>query len=248
MRAGQFKTPLGRQWLISATRKQFVGDAIATREFKLDRDIGLMVQGEVSDGLFSYMVGAFNGAGKNARQDNNELMYVGRIQLSPLGKVKLSECFPSASQAPRLSFALATAFNSVEIESEDGAGTVGQDLLTMGGELAFFYRRLSAAAELFWRQEMTDGIGSDVSSLGGYAQAGFLLIPEVLEVAARGSMVRPENREPDADLWEAGPAVNWFLAGHRLKLQFDYTARVEESAGEDSTLDHRMRLQLQAIF
>ena len=247
IRVGQYKTPLGRQFLVSATKKQFVDDTIAMAEFKLDRDIGIMVHGTVEEGLFGYRIGVFNGSGKNARQDNTDFMYVARFELAPFGPVPYAESDVKGTRDPLLSIAIASAYNTLDTPADSDDGTVTTARYTLGGELAFFWRGLYAASEVFWRFEdpMT---GASVTGLGGYVQAGYMVIPKHLEIGARGAVVRAELDETGDDRWEAGPVVNGFFLGHRLKLQLDYAALIDEDPQGADTLDHRVRLQLQAAF
>jgi len=247
IRVGQYKTPLGRQFLVSTSQKQFVDDTIATAEFKLDRDIGIMVHGTVEEGLFGYRIGVFNGAGKNARQDNTDFMYVARFEVAPFGPVPYAESDVKDTRAPRLSIALASAYNTVDVPTDSDEGTVTATRYTMGGELALFWRGLYAASEVFWRFEdpMT---GPGVAGLGGYVQAGYMVLPGHLEIGARGALVRENMDDTGDDRWEAGPVVNGFFLGHRLKLQLDYAALIDEDPQGADALDHRVRLQLQAVF
>jgi len=247
IRAGQYKTPLGRQFLDSAAKKQFIDDTIATAEFKLDRDIGLMLHGAVSDGLLGYQVGVFNGSGKNARQDNTDLMYVARLELAPFGPVPYSESDIAGSSSPLLSIALASGYNTVDVTRESDEVTQAARY-TVGGEVALFWRGLYAATEVFWRVVDPSTAGASVNSLGGYFQTGYMVIPRHLELGARGALVRGDMDESGDDRWEAGPVVNAFFLGHRLKLQLDYAALVDEDPLGEDALDHRIRVQLHAAF
>lgn len=247
IRAGQYKTPLTRQFLASAAEKQFVDDTIATASFKLDRDIGFMAYGAVAGGVFGYKVGVFNGAGKNALQDNTDFLYVARLEVAPLGPVPLSESDVRGALDPLLSIALATAYNTLDIQRDPEGETVTTARYNLGAELALFWRGLYAASEFFWRIEDPKR-GVSLAGLGGYVQVGYMVLPEHLEVGVRGAMVREDIARSGDDSWEAGPVVNGFFQGHRLKLQLDYAALVDEVPLGADALDHRVRLQLQAMF
>ncbi len=256
LRAGQCKLPMGRQFYTSAAKKQFVDSTSATSEFALGRDIGLMAHGEFGKGKLEYQMGVFNGSGKNARQDNTDVMYVGRLVVNPLGKVALSESDIRGSDSPLVAFGLASAFNTVTEEGGTAEARALQDLdiWTVGGELTFVYSGLYLSSELFWRlssprESVIDmESGGDLAGAGAHVQAGYFLIPERLEIGARGALVRKDLDADDDDEIEAGPVLNWFFEGHGLKLQADYTALIDEEPGEDSTTDHMVRLQLQASF
>ena len=241
LRMGQCKTPFARQFLVLATQKQFVDDTIATSAFKLDRDIGLMIRGPLGNGWAVYQLGAFNGAGKNARQDNTDLMYVARLALSPLGPAKLTESDISAADDPRLSIGAAVAYNTLEADST----AVGR--LSLAADLSFFYRGFSAVTELFRRREDPQ-IGGEITAAGEYLQAGYMLLPPRWEIAARIARVRADVDIDNADRRETGLALNRFFEGHPLKLQFAYTSLVDGVPGGKDQQTHRVRLQFQAMY
>ena len=247
LRAGQFKTPLGRQFLVSASKKQFVDDNLATAAFKLDRDIGLMVHGAVEGGLFGYQVGVFNGAGKNALQDNLDLLYVARLEVAPFGPVPYAESDVAGTASPLLSLAVATGYNTVDVQPDPEGAAVTTSRYTVGGEVALFWRGLYAAAEVFWRLD-DPASGENLAGLGGSLQAGYMVIPKHLELGARGAVVRGDMAVTGDDHWEAGPVINGFFLGHHLKLQLDYAALLDEDPLGPDDLAHRVRLQLQAAF
>ena len=60
VRAGKFKPPLGLERLQSATDIMFAERGLPTNLVP-SRDIGLQVGGDISEGLFAYQVGVFNG-------------------------------------------------------------------------------------------------------------------------------------------------------------------------------------------
>ena len=255
LRAGQFKTPLGRQFLCSAAEKQFVDDTISTSEFKADRDIGLMAHGEFSTDKVEYQAGVFNGSGKNARQDNTDLLYVARLALNPLGRMKITESDLTGGMDPLLSIAVSTAYNTLLQEAGSGndVSTVEAKRWILSGELAFQWAGLSATSEVFWR--LSDQLRvpgaideADLAAMGGHVQAGYFVIPSSLELGARAALVRPDSAVHNNDLTEFGFLAGWFFGGHQLKLQADYTVLVDEEPGADAVTDHRVRLQLQAAF
>lgn len=60
VRAGKFKPPVGLERLQSATDIAFAERGLPTNLVP-SRDIGLQVSGDISEGLFAYQVGVFNG-------------------------------------------------------------------------------------------------------------------------------------------------------------------------------------------
>ena len=75
-----------------------------------------------------------------------------------------------------------------------------------------------------------------------------MLIARRLELGARAAFVREDVNQSDGDRWEAGPSINWYINGHRLKIQFDYAVLIEQVPGGTDAFDNRLRLQLQGMF
>jgi phosphate-selective porin OprO/OprP len=85
LQAGKFKPPLGLERLQSATATMFVERAFPTLLVP-SRDLGVMVQGEVANGFFTYAVGGFNGVRDGGTQDfdtDDGKDVVGRIFVHP---------------------------------------------------------------------------------------------------------------------------------------------------------------------
>jgi len=88
VRTGKFKTPFGLERLQSAGDIVFVERSLPTN-LAPNRDLGIMVHGDVQEGLFSYAAGVFNGVvdGGSADADTNDSKeIVGRVFLLPFRK------------------------------------------------------------------------------------------------------------------------------------------------------------------
>jgi phosphate-selective porin OprO/OprP len=84
-RYGKFKTPIGLERLQSDPDLTFMERAL-TQDLAPDRDIGLMVWGDVAGGTLSYYAGVFNGSpdSANVDQDNGKNKdLAGRILIQP---------------------------------------------------------------------------------------------------------------------------------------------------------------------
>jgi phosphate-selective porin OprO and OprP len=78
-------------------------------------------------------------------------------------------------------------------------------------------------------------------------QAGYFIIPNNLEVAARYGYIDP-NRSVSNDLRsEVAGAVSYYFNKHNLKLQADVRNLHRQAAG-GTTDDMQYRLQAQIIF
>ncbi|MEY2486045.1 MAG: phosphate-selective porin OprO and OprP [Verrucomicrobiota bacterium] len=89
VRVGQFKAPFGLEWLTADTSIYTIERSLPTGAITQERQIGAMIWGkpltnilpEHKD-LVTYYAGLFNGNNRNiTNNDNNEFMYVGRLEL-----------------------------------------------------------------------------------------------------------------------------------------------------------------------
>jgi phosphate-selective porin OprO/OprP len=86
VRAGKFKPPIGLERLQSATDILFAERGLPTNLVP-SRDIGLQVAGDISEGLFAYQIGVFNGVPDlaNGGDDlSNAKDFAGRVFIQPL--------------------------------------------------------------------------------------------------------------------------------------------------------------------
>ena len=63
--------------------------------------------------------------------------------------------------------------------------------------------------------------GKSIFSHGFYVQGGYMIVPETIELTARVSAVYGNEGANSGAATEVGPGINWFINGHRLKLQTD---------------------------
>jgi phosphate-selective porin OprO and OprP len=85
VRAGKFKLPIGLERLQSATDIMFAERGLPTNLVP-SRDIGLQVAGDISEGLFAYQVGVFNGVADlaNGGDDLSDAKdFAGRLFVQP---------------------------------------------------------------------------------------------------------------------------------------------------------------------
>jgi phosphate-selective porin OprO/OprP len=86
VRAGKFKPPIGLERLQSATDILFAERGLPTNLVP-SRDVGLQVSGDISEGLFAYQVGVFNGVSDlaNGGDDlSNAKDFAARVFIQPL--------------------------------------------------------------------------------------------------------------------------------------------------------------------
>jgi phosphate-selective porin OprO/OprP len=275
--AGQMKIPFSRQRVNSSGNLNMVDRSIVNEEFQLDRDIGVQVLSKDigGKGWFAYQAGVFMGEGRN-NWDHSDLgmLYVARFEITPLGKFEdYSEGDVERTPTPKLALGTAYAYQ------DRGKGTHGvwgprwadggtADFHNLGADAIFKFRGLSLNTAFQWRKIVNRKGGGAVddegnlvpieigrSGLGWLGQLGYLVPKVDFEVVARYALVRDvfgdASSLPSRD--EAGLAVNYYFAGHNLKLQLDYFRLWDDSMGTDwaDAAKHgtdRVRLQLQLAF
>jgi len=91
LRAGKFKSPVGLEQLQEDVNTLFTERSLVT-DLVPNRDVGVQLGGDLSDGVVTYAVGVFNGIpdGTNGDLDNNDPKdYEGRIFIQPFKKTDL---------------------------------------------------------------------------------------------------------------------------------------------------------------
>lgn len=279
-RIGQYKVPFSYQRLYSDGALQLVDTSINTQEFNLDRDIGFDFRSKdlFGLGLFRYYAGIFSGDGRNSfENDKADLMYVGRVEVMPLGAFEDPAEQDFDRGGPRLLLGAAYAYldNAKRLGGTRGdppadAGTT--DIRTATFDATVRAVGLSARADLFFRngirnpgnaladptdptsvippQPSRDGIGWGL-------QVGYLIPRVPFEVAARFAKFDPPS---DANALndglphnrELGGGLSYYFARNQLKLQGDYfrlwSAEAADGTGGIDDGKDQVRVQLQVAL
>lgn len=277
LKAGQYKVPFARQELTSDGALQFVDRSNAVDSFKPSYDIGATVRGRAIGGALAYDAGFFNGTGQSGTRTNNSMAIAARAVASPFGEMGYNE--PDLANTPRPLFSLGANYlanrlkrngNSTFLDTTTStppyAGSKGWlgrnaantaifdntervDIDMYGIDAAFKWRGFSAQGEYFGGKAEGRTHGRTVHARAYYLQAGYFLVPERLEAAARYSCVDPSRDAPRDLQVEATGAVSYYFRGNHLKLQGDYTnIHVQQTAGRESTDDMQLRVQAQLAF
>lgn len=250
IRAGQGKTPFGRQSIASTASDMFADRSFVSYQFCSIRDVGLTVMGQFGPAsikdLVEYSVGIFNGEGRG-KYDNADGKYQTdcRLVISPWGSAGYDEANPEGAPAPKLSLGVGYERNDHRLrDAKTHEYTSGSVYRTYGYDLLFKYRWFTAYGEYFDRRNR-DFQDKATTSTGLNAQLGILAIPRRLEL-----FVGRWSYDPDRDVLldrqkETGIGANWYFSGFPSKLQADY--RRIESDGSDYR-SYEFRLQYQIMF
>ena len=276
-RLGQWKIDYNRERVDSSGRQQFVERSIVNRQFTIDRQMGAQVRGRLFSGTpadLRYYVGAFSGQGRGVQNDDDKLMYAGRLQWNFLGRdLELRQTDVEFTEKPTgsISFGAATNTSRSTRWSSSGGGNLDGFIATENGQFeveqyqvgsAFKYRGFSWQQEYHWKK-IRDRVNNATFDMdGAYAQAGYFFhylipaVPKQLELAARYAFVNEPNRGPglsnrlvDNKREEFTIGANWFIAGHNNKITVDYSRLyLEDNVLNSDADDGRIRVQWDISF
>ena len=270
-KAGQWKVEFSRERFISSSEQQMVDRSLINREFTLDRQQGIEVYGHLKGkGIidFNYWAAAFTGTGRgNTANDDNNLMYFGRLQWNFLGRevgFESSDLEFHEKPAAIIAFSAATNRSPYTRFSQAGGGYItgfedgldGQYRVNQNNlETAFVYRGFSGQAE-WHHKNIIDKLNANEKTRmrGYYFQGGYFFhylldwFPKKMEIAVRYAEYKPnidlaQNLETETSI-----ACNWFFYGHACKL----TGEGSYFSYQDKSLPYeggwRFRLQLDISF
>ena len=266
---GQYKTPFSREELYNDGFLQFTERSIAVDAFKPSRDIGLMAAGSWCRNLLAYQVGVFGGDGQNTTRPTKHAMPVMRLVVSPFGTMGGTEADLQNHQTPALSLGANgfvntlrkvsdTSFEALTLNYAGPSGWLGRNihLFTIGEEIdveswgfdgQFKWHGLSVQAEGFYGQAEGQTSGVRLYAYGWYGQAGFFILPERLDVAARYAIV-DYNRNVDASRLATYSAdTTYYFRRNSLKITLDYTRTNRQRAGLPAANDQAFILQVQLM-
>lgn len=268
LRIGMYRPQYSRERLIQDINPLLVDRSLANSEFNLDRDIGFDLRSEDFLGLgrLRYFAGVFMGEGRNAEGlGDGGLLYTGRVDVLPLG---LFDDYDAADLARtkklRMSFGAAYAYidrahadRGVLGNAPADGGTT--DMHNATADALVKFAGLYLEGGWLWRRgtrnpgDAVDDAGDPIPTAaprnghGYFAQLGFLLPHTYLEPAVRVSQVFAQGSNTAlGDSSELGGGLNYYFAGHNLKLQLDYFRLWKDDALRRGT--DQLRVQLQVAF
>ncbi|WP_434418857.1 hypothetical protein [Nannocystis pusilla] len=267
LRIGLYRVMYTRERNIADINPLLIDRSLANAEFNVDRDIGLDVRSEDIGGLgkLRYYAGVFMGDGRDQNRFSDPgLMYTARVDFLPFG---LFDDYEASDQTrlrrPRLSLGFAYAFNDrarnnrgvLGSPPSDGGTTNYHNLTT---DMMFKWAGFSLEAAFLWREgrrnpgHAVDDMGAPLpveaarNGHGWMAQAAFLIPRTGLEPALRTSGIRGLGLTSMPDRNELGGGLNYYFAGHNLKLQLDYFRTWDRGAAD--LAGDLVRLQLQVAL
>lgn len=273
IRAGQYFVPFDRLRTVREFALQMADRPAPVNEFTLDRDVGLTFYSDNFLGdrsPLAWRIGFFGGGGTNLSTGKEAGgLFVGRLELRPVGPIDDdSEGDLDRRKKPALALGIGYAYNwnTNRVRSTTGATFAGgtTDYEHLAADLVFKWRGFALQAEHVWREASVSQIKStkaDGTALNEYTrsgrgwilQASYVFDPPI-EVVARltrsyasagtdPALLKDVSARPN----EIGAGVNYYVNGHRLKLQADWIARAP-SDFDFSKANHVVHVQADATF
>ncbi len=274
VRVGQYFVPFDRLRTVREFALQMADRPRPVGELTLDRDVGVTLYSDNflgDESPIAWRIGVFGGGGTNLTTGHKPgALVVGRLEWRPLGPIDDdSEGDLERRSRPAVAVGIGAArnFNSNRLRSTTGAifatGTTDYDHLAAdltckwaGFALqAEYLRKTASDAPLQATKDGKTVTEYPRAAHGWVTQASYLFEPPI-EVVGRLAGLYPLDharmdpkfvKELDAKGQEVGLGLNWYLNGHRLKVQADWIALMPHDFAF-AKAEHVGHLQLDATF
>jgi hypothetical protein len=256
LRVGQFKSPSTR-WMLISSASTLLQDGPAIEGMAPAREIGAQLGGSLGQHHLAWAFGAFNGEKTNRTENvNRELLYAGRVTISPLGAPsKVVDVLPSDwslrggdappdTRDPQATFTLGgRGFRNLLGSEGTGEGVWG-----LGLELFAHYRWVNLQGEWMTGQtDWEDPAIADYKSGGFYGQLA--LFPPLVPWAEEHLALVARFEQSDAQDPLVEGSVPLVGATDPAQERREILAGVVLFAGEPWFKDmHRAKVQLTYSF
>src|SRR5207249_2010341 len=244
IKVGQWKAPFGLEQITPDPTLLLAERSLPTGAITPDRQVGAQLWGKpftniwpAQKDLLTYYAGIFNGNGRNVSvNDNNNFMYVGRLELMPFkGKI-----FGQASSL---------RLGGDVLNSRDDKGTNISPSLNLlvnsDGSLSPFVlpgadERTAWSVDAWFNLGPFDLIGeylqekvngrtvngvppgfANFTTDGFQITSGFFLIPKKFQAAVQWQYLNPGQKGNDG-IYSITGGLNYYIHGNDLKLMVDY--------------------------
>jgi hypothetical protein len=219
LRAGQFKTPYGRQHQVHESDREFFGRGPVAAAFNPDRDLGLMLHDvteadECPLGIVEYAAGIWNGEGRNAGgNDNNRVAWAIRLGLYPMGYIPYVE--GDWEKSDDLKFGIAGTYGRHTTSPSFSTTFDGWEL-----DAVLTWAGLYLTGEYFFGHvDVPHMFEPNTTNSGWYAQAGYMIPDSQLEFVGRyGTADIDDDLLGTDDFTEWAIGLNYYMDGHFWKI------------------------------
>jgi phosphate-selective porin len=239
IKVGQWKAPFGLEQLTPDSTIYTIERSLPTGALTPERQIGVMLWGKPlttvapnQKDLLTYYAGVFNGNGRNFNNnDNNEFMYVGRLELLPFKSELMGQdvslkiggdyLFSRDETGTNISPALNLRVNA--------DGSLSSFTLTSPDERHAFsfdawlkIGRFDLIAEYLDEKVSPRGpTFSEFDASGYYVQGSYFLIPNKLQAVVKWESLDP-GQLPNDGIHSITGGLNYYIHGDGIKLMADY--------------------------
>jgi phosphate-selective porin OprO and OprP len=272
VKVGQWKAPFGLEQITPDSSLIIIERSLPTGAITPERQVGAQLWGKpftniwpAQKDLLTYYAGIFNGNGRNVSvNDNNNFMYVGRLELMPFK----SKIFGQDSSLK---------LGADVLNSRDDKGTnISQSLnllVNSDGSLSPFVlpgadERTAWSLDAWFNLGPFDLIGeyfqekvngrtvagvppgfANFTTNGFYVTGAYYLIPKKLQAAVRWEQLNPGQKGNDG-IHSITAGLNYYIHGDDIKLMANYIhtwsdfRQANPQFGDDQFDEVIMRLQL----
>lgn len=244
VKVGQWKAPFGLEQITPDTKILTIERSLPTGALTPERQIGVQIWGKPLTNLWpeqkdllTYYAGIFNGDGRNiTTNDNNNFMYVGRLELLPW-------------QGKLLNQDASLKLGGDILNSRDDAGTTISTALNLkvnaDGSLTP-YILPSADERTAWSLDAWLNVGpfdliaeyfsedvdgrtvagvapafADFNPSGWYVQGSYFVIPKKLQAVVKWEELSPDQVANDG-IHSITGGLNYYVHGDSIKLMANY--------------------------
>lgn len=257
VKLGKFKTPFSHAYLTTLGETLFPvmptslkADVIlpyslnaVTPHIGTGFDLGVEVHGLIKQ-KWGYQVGIFNGTGGNVNLASKtlsddwhipSLLYAARLTWQPFGVMPATQ---GSSRHLHDNKMLVGVSGSLNVESENESTNDTR----IGIEWSWIHNRWYFGAEFYWMNvgfTKRQKIDKHYNYFGGYAQAGYFILPQ-LQAALRYDLMERNSTTKGGLLNMPAVGLNWYFNKINLKLQgmYQYTGRTGHARQMDRDEDN----------
>jgi hypothetical protein len=254
LRAGRFAYPYSRQLSSSPGNLLFADLSAADYAFNLSRAIGVHMGGRWQRLSYDFTTtNSIRGMDASGQQNiGRDMAMVGHLEFDILAPYGYLESSPTPVTAPQLSIGLGAARNPIDEASKLQNVLPGDRTTNVTLDAGFRWQRFTLQAAGYYRHNEIKKAGRpDNDDWGYYGQVGYYLLAQRLELAGRIAEVlfdKANNPATTGNVTEYTIGLNYYLRGHNVKLQTDYSLLTKAPFSGGHANDHRLRIQAQFLF
>ena len=242
VRFGQFKVPFVRQFMVSSAKLFFPDRGTVSEFFDSDRNLGVMAHntlGETGHFYAALLNGDSAGEGSNSRPVDTKHTAIVAVDYS-------GPDYGSRGVEGALGDENGFTAGGAVIYGQGEAEAGDFDQIELNGDVGFRTAGLDLQAEVVYSKFDLDQ-GSAADQIGYYVQGNYICEGS-WGVGGRFGYVDPDKAGGIDDIQEYTLGLNYYIDGHRLKVQNQVTFDVVGPVSGEDNEEFRYVLQLAGYF